>query len=52
MKMLLGNEWVEKSEKIEVLSPYDGSVVDTVPSSDLNDVEVDLSEGEAFYVEI
>ena len=43
MKMLLGNEWVEKSEKIEVLSPYDGSVVDTVPSSDLNDVELALA---------
>ena len=31
MRMHLGGEWVDKSQKIEVLSPYDGSVVDTVP---------------------
>lgn len=43
MKMFIGGQWVDKSEKIEVRNPYDGSVVDTVPRGDLNDVEVALA---------
>ena len=31
MKMHIGGQWVDKSEKIEVLHPFDGSVVDTIP---------------------
>ena len=46
MKMLLGGTWVDKSEKIEVLNPFDGSVVDTVPRSDLDDVETALATAE------
>ncbi len=46
MKMLLGGTWVDKLQKIEVLNPFDGSVVDTVPRSDLNDVEQALATAE------
>lgn len=43
MKMHIGGQWVDKSDKIDVRNPYDGSVVDTVPRGDLNDVEVALA---------
>ena len=46
MRMHLGGEWVDKSEKIEVLSPYDGSVVDTVPRGDASDVQKALVTAE------
>lgn len=39
MKMFLSGEWTEKAERIEVRNPFDGSVVDTVPSGDASDVE-------------
>jgi glyceraldehyde-3-phosphate dehydrogenase (NADP+) len=42
MKMLLNGEWVDREEKIEVLDPYDQSVIDTVPSSTNDDVEMAL----------
>ena len=43
MKMCVGGKWIDKSDKIEVLHPYDGSVVDTVPHGDLADVDAALS---------
>ena len=46
MKMLLGGNWVDRAEKIEVLNPFDGSVVDTVPQSSLADVEEALAAAE------
>lgn len=46
MKMLLGGKWVDREAKIEVKNPFDGSVVDTVPSSNLNDVEEALATAE------
>ncbi|MFC2088858.1 aldehyde dehydrogenase family protein [Calditrichota bacterium] len=39
MKMIIGGKWVEKEEKIDVLNPYDGSVVDTVPRGSVEDVD-------------
>jgi glyceraldehyde-3-phosphate dehydrogenase (NADP+) len=36
--MYLAGQWTDKPEKIEVLNPYDGSMVDTVPKGDMNDV--------------
>jgi glyceraldehyde-3-phosphate dehydrogenase (NADP+) len=42
MNMLLNGEWVDREEKIEVLDPYDQSVIDTVPSSTNDDVEMAL----------
>ena len=46
MKMLLGGNWVDRAEKIEVLNPFDGSVVDTVPQSSLADVDEALAAAE------
>jgi len=37
--MHVGTGWIDKSEVIKVINPYDSSVVDTVPQSDLKDVE-------------
>jgi acyl-CoA reductase-like NAD-dependent aldehyde dehydrogenase len=39
MKMYVGGEWIDKSQKIPVTNPYDGSTVDTVPQADADDVE-------------
>ena len=39
MKMLLGDQWVDRDRKIEVLDPYDNSVIDTVPAASVEDVE-------------
>lgn len=36
--MCVGGKWVDKPNKIEVLHPYDNSVVDTVPHGDSGDV--------------
>jgi len=46
MKMHIGGSWVDKTEKIEVLNPFDGSVVDTVPKGTLDDVETALKTAE------
>ena len=43
MKMYVCGQWVDRPEKIEVLNPYDGSVVDTVPSANRNDVEMAIA---------
>ncbi len=43
MKMLLNGQWVDREEKIEVTDPYDNSVIDTVPSASLDDVETALA---------
>jgi acyl-CoA reductase-like NAD-dependent aldehyde dehydrogenase len=42
MKMCVGGKWIDKAKKIEVLHPYDNSVVDTVPHSGMEDVEAAL----------
>jgi glyceraldehyde-3-phosphate dehydrogenase (NADP+) len=46
MKMLIGDAWVDKDEKIEVRNPYDNALVDTVPSGDKDDVEAALQAAE------
>ena len=43
MKMCVGGKWVDTGEKIEVLHPYDNSVVDTVPHARAADVEAALT---------
>jgi glyceraldehyde-3-phosphate dehydrogenase (NADP+) len=47
MRMYLAGEWVERTAKIAVLNPYDGSTVDSVPSASLDDVEKALASAEA-----
>ena len=45
--MHVGGQWVDKSNKIDVLSPFDGSVVDTVPKGDdASDVETAIQTAE------
>ena len=46
MKMHVGTQWVDKDEKIEVLNPFDGSVLDTVPKSTPTDVDKALETAE------
>jgi hypothetical protein len=46
MKMLIGDQWVDKKEKIEVRNPYNNDLVDTVPSGDKEDVDAALGAAE------
>ncbi|UCG19714.1 MAG: aldehyde dehydrogenase family protein [Deltaproteobacteria bacterium] len=39
MKMYIAGEWIDTEEKIEVLNPYNGEVVDTVPNATQQEVE-------------
>ena len=39
MKMYVAGQWIDKPQKIEVLNPYDSSVIDTVPRAELSDVD-------------
>jgi len=43
MKMLLGHEWVDRSDTIDVRDPFDNSVIDTVPSANAEDVQTALT---------
>ena len=39
MRMFVAGNWLEKAQKIEVLNPFDTSVIDTVPRATVDDVE-------------
>ncbi len=39
MKMIIGGQWIDKEEKIDVRNPYDNSLVDTVPRGTAEDVK-------------
>ncbi len=39
MKMLIGEKWIDKAETIEVRNPFNGELIDTVPSGDKKDVD-------------
>jgi acyl-CoA reductase-like NAD-dependent aldehyde dehydrogenase len=45
MKMIIGEEYVDSSsgEVIEVINPYDGSLVDTVPAATTEDIDKAIS---------
>jgi glyceraldehyde-3-phosphate dehydrogenase (NADP+) len=43
MKMLLNGQWVDRDKKIDVIDPFDNSLVDTVPSASKEDVELALT---------
>ncbi len=43
MKMLLGHEWVDRPDTIEVRDPFDNSLIDTVPSANAEDVQTALA---------
>ncbi|UCD17889.1 MAG: aldehyde dehydrogenase family protein [Candidatus Zixiibacteriota bacterium] len=42
MKMLLNGEWQDRERKIEVVDPFDNTVIDTIPAGDEKDVEIAL----------
>lgn len=42
MKMFVGTQWIEKAETIEVRSPYNNALLETVPRADSGDVEIAL----------
>ncbi|PLV59158.1 aldehyde dehydrogenase family protein [Thermotoga sp. KOL6] len=44
MKMLVAGKWIDRDEQIEVLNPYDGSVVGTVPIATEEDIEEAISK--------
>lgn len=46
MKMYIAGEWVDKDRKIDVVNPYDGSVIDTVPSADPEDVDAAIASAQ------
>ena len=52
MKMLLDGKWEERSKKITVTNPADGSVVDTVPQANEDDVKLALSSAMNGFEEI
>jgi len=43
MKMFIGGTWIDKPQKIEVRSPFDNTMVDTVPKGDVADVDAALA---------
>ena len=43
MKMFIAGEWVDREQKIEVLNPYDKSVVDTIPQATSDDIDTTLA---------
>jgi glyceraldehyde-3-phosphate dehydrogenase (NADP+) len=38
MKMLIGGQWIDKQDKIPVFRPFDGEVIDHIPSGTKEDV--------------
>ncbi len=45
-KMYIGGEWTDGRERIEVLNPYDGEVVGSVPSATADEVEAAITSSE------
>ncbi len=43
MKMLLNGQWVDRDDKIDVIDPFDNSVIDTVPAGSKEDCETALA---------
>ncbi len=39
MRMYVAGQWIDTAKHIDVLNPYDGTVVDTVPCAELGDIE-------------
>tara|TARA_B000000609_G_C24175568_1_gene353691 strand:- start:492 stop:1904 length:1413 start_codon:yes stop_codon:yes gene_type:complete len=52
MKMYLSGQWVSRDQVQEVLNPYDGSVIDTVPSASVDDVNNAVNSAENGFTEM
>ena len=46
MNMYIGGQWVPGSDTMDVLNPFDGSVVDTVPMATAADIDVALTSAQ------
>ncbi|NPB07910.1 MAG: aldehyde dehydrogenase family protein [Aquificae bacterium] len=51
-RMLLGGEWVDREEKIEVVYPYTGEVVGRVPKGSEKDVELAVERAKEGFREL
>ena len=47
MNMYIGGQWVPGSDTMEVLNPFDGSVVDTVPMATAADIDAALTSAQS-----
>ena len=45
-KMFINGEWVDSPKSIDVLAPYTGELIDTVPSATPEQVEAALAAAE------
>ena len=52
MKMFIEGKWVNRDDVQEVLNPYDGSIIDTVPSASINDVEKAVDSAEKGFMDM
>ncbi|MCK5330043.1 MAG: aldehyde dehydrogenase family protein, partial [Candidatus Marinimicrobia bacterium] len=43
MKMLIGGKWIAKSVTIDVINPFDGSVIETVPAGSSEDISAAIA---------
>ena len=43
MKVYLGGKWVDRDGKMPVVNPFDGSIIDTVPRADIEDVDAAIA---------
>jgi len=43
MKMLLGDRWVDRDQRIDVIHPFDNSMVDAVPRASVDDVRTAIT---------
>ena len=46
MRMYIAGSWVDREEKIEVIHPFDGSVIDTVPKASAEDIDKAIEAAE------
>lgn len=52
MKMLLSGSWIDGNRKIDVLDPWDGKVVDTVPAATPDDVNEAIASAQKGFEEM
>jgi glyceraldehyde-3-phosphate dehydrogenase (NADP+) len=52
MKMLLDGSWVDRDRKIDVVMPWDGSLIDTVPAASVEDVDTAMKSAQAGFRQI
>jgi acyl-CoA reductase-like NAD-dependent aldehyde dehydrogenase len=46
MRMYLGGEWVDRDQSVEVLNPYSGQPIDTVPRAGIEDIDLAVKSAE------